>query len=203
MPTIALALVNRPPRQTPAVFEFVNNEAQTHLPAVVQALGIDRYVLFGHSVGGGMALTAAAIDGARCVAVVSEAAQAFVEERTLAGIRAAKQSFAAQAQFAKLEKWHGERARWVLEAWTEIWLASEFRQWSLDAILSKVHCPVLVLHGEQDEFGSSAFPQRIVQGVSGPACMKLLPNCGHVPHREQENEVLSLVRDFLHNQAIP
>ena len=60
---------------------------------------------FGHSVGGAMALAAAAWHPARCRAVVTATAQAFVEPRTRAGIQAAKAAFGDPARFAKLAKW--------------------------------------------------------------------------------------------------
>jgi pimeloyl-ACP methyl ester carboxylesterase len=190
-------------RTDTATTTFIDDEARIHLPAVVNTLSLGRYVLFGHSVGGGMALAAAAVAGSRCAAVISESAQAFVEERTLAGIRAAKQGFEDEARFARLSKWHGERSRWVLEAWTEVWLSPEFRQWSLAPVLGRVRCPVLALHGDADEFGSCEFPRRIAQEVSGPARMQIIGDCGHVPHREKEGEVVALVREFLAENGIP
>ena len=66
---------------------FVREEATSSFAAVRDALQLERFVLFGHSVGGAMALEIAAAEGARCVGVVSESAQAFVEPRTRDGIR--------------------------------------------------------------------------------------------------------------------
>ncbi|HLQ86070.1 MAG TPA: alpha/beta hydrolase [Salinisphaeraceae bacterium] len=182
---------------------FIADEARLHLPAVMAALAVDAYIPFGHSVGGGMALLAATMADNKCAAVITAAAQAFVEERTRAGIRAAKQNFADAAQFARLRKWHGERAAWVLDAWTEVWLAPEFRDWTLVPLLPQVRCPVLAIHGADDEYGSSAFAQCITDGVRGPAQMALLPDCGHVPHHEHRDQVLELVAAFLHVQALP
>lgn len=184
-------------RTSPANAGFIDEEAQVYLPAIVAALSLNQYILFGHSVGGGMAVVAAAAAGKHCSAVITESAQAFVEERTLSGIRDAKKAFESERQFLKLTKWHGERAKWVLAAWTEVWLAPEFRGWSLDPYLGKVHCPVLAMHGDSDEFGSCEFPRRITQGVHGPAQMEILAPCGHVPHREREEDVLGLVQHFL------
>lgn len=186
----------------PARASFIDDEAQRILPALVQALGLSRYLLLGHSVGGAMALAAASRPGSGCLAVISESAQAFVEERTLAGIRAARQAFEDEGQFSRLVKWHGERARWVLAAWTGIWLSPGFRDWSLAPSLAEVRCPVLAIHGELDEFGSGEFPRAITLGVSGPASMSLIPDCGHVPHREREDQVLDLVERFLRRHAI-
>jgi pimeloyl-ACP methyl ester carboxylesterase len=176
---------------------FIAEEAATFFPPLQRALGITRFSLFGHSVGGAMAVAIAAAQPAACEAVITEAAQAFVEPRTLAGIRAAKAQFAKPGQFEKMVRWHGERARWVLDAWTEVWLSGEFSAWSLDADLARLTCPILVIHGDRDEYGSLEFPRRIASGVAGPSELAILADCGHVPHREQKDVVLRLACGFL------
>jgi pimeloyl-ACP methyl ester carboxylesterase len=177
--------------------DFISEEAVIFFPPMQRALGITRFSLFGHSVGGAMALAIAASQPAACEAVVTEAAQAFVEPRTLAAIRHAKAQFARPEQFQKIVRWHGERARWVLDAWTEVWLSHEFSSWSLDAVLAKVTCPVLAIHGDRDEYGSPEFPRRIAGTVAGHAQLAILTDCGHVPHREKKEEVLRLACSFL------
>jgi pimeloyl-ACP methyl ester carboxylesterase len=64
---------------------FIREEAEKFFPTVRAGLGIADFAVFGHCVGGAMALLAAARDGDRCKAVVCESAQAFVEDRTVAG----------------------------------------------------------------------------------------------------------------------
>jgi len=185
------------PRTRRPSADFIRDEAETFFPAVQRGLGIRRFVLFGHSVGGAVSLTIAASQREACAAVVTEAAQAFVEPRTLSGIRAAKAQFADPQQFERLAKWHGEKASWVLDAWTEVWLSAEFAAWRLDPHLAQVMCPVLAIHGELDEYGSLEFPRRITSGVRGRSQLAILKDCGHVPHREQREEVLRLTAAFL------
>lgn len=91
----------------------------------------------------------------------------------------------------------------MLEAWTEVWLSPDFRDWSLDPYLSKIHCPVLAIHGDSDEFGSCEFPRRITQGVRGPARMELIVACGHVPYLDKKGDVLWLVHEFLRANRVP
>lgn len=176
---------------------FIREEAEIYFPAVRNALGFTNFSLFGHSVGGAMAIIIAAEQGASCDLVVTESAQAFVEQRTREGIIAAKELFQGPAQLNKLTKWHGDKAQWVLDAWTETWLSAEFSSWSLEPWLGKFFCPVLAIHGDLDEYGSLEFPRRIVSGVQGPSQMAILEKCGHVPHREQQEKVLQLVSSFI------
>lgn len=189
-------------RTQPPGLDFIDVEARHHWPALVEALALDRYVLMGHSVGGGMAVVIASLAGQQCVAVVSESAQAFVEQRTRDGIRAAQDDFADPAQFARLQRWHGQRAQWVLNAWTDVWLDPAFADWSLGYCLGDVSSPVLAIHGGRDEFGSPAFARFITDNSGGPATLALLPACGHVPHRDKPDVVLQRVNDFLADNRI-
>jgi pimeloyl-ACP methyl ester carboxylesterase len=144
-----------------------------------------------------MALVIAASNNEACEAVITEAAQAFVEPRTLSAIRSAKAQFSDPEQLEKLAKWHGDKAGWVLDAWTEVWLSPEFSSWDLDQHLGRVRCPVLAIHGDSDEYGSVEFPRRITSGVTGRSHLAILENCGHVPHRARREEVLRLTSAFL------
>ena len=176
---------------------FVRDEAQRFIPALCEQLGIDRFIAFGHSVGGGMAIECAAQYTQRCVALVTEAAQTFAEDRTLAGIRAAREQFRDPAQLAKLARYHGEKTQWVLDAWIETWLSPEFADWSLDAVLPRVQCATLAIHGSLDEYGTRVHPEAIAARVSGPARAAIMEGVRHVPHREQEVQVAEMVAEFL------
>jgi len=176
---------------------FVAREAETAFPAVHQGLGLGDFIVLGHSVGGGMAAMVAARYGAQCKAVVTESAQAFVEDRTLQGIRAAQQDFARPGQLARLEKYHGDKAAWVLSAWVDTWLSPPFADYRLDEALERVRCPVLAIHGELDEFGSLVHPERIRDRASGPVEVEIVAGGGHVPHREQPERIAQRIARFL------
>jgi len=67
-------------------------------------------------------------------------------------------------------------------------------------MLARLTCPVLALHGDQDEYGTLAHP-RMIAGLPcafpGQGQFQVLAQCGHVPHREQPDQVLVAVKDFL------
>jgi pimeloyl-ACP methyl ester carboxylesterase len=181
--------------------DFILEEAARFFPVIQRTLGLTRFSLFGHSVGGAMALSIAAAHSEGCEAIITAAAQAFVEPRTLLAIRAAKAQFDDPGQFEKITKWHGEKANWVLDAWTEVWLSPDFLPWNLDEQLRKVMCPVLAIHGDLDEYGSTEFPRRIASRVNGPSKVVILKGCGHVPHRERREDVLRLTASFLEQHS--
>ncbi len=176
---------------------FVRDEADHGFHALLERFGIDAFVAFGHSVGGGMAVGCAAAYPARCRALVTISAQAFVEDRTRDGIRDAEQQFDAPGQLERLARYHGDKAEWVLRAWVDTWLSPAFRDWSLDDDLPRVCCATLAIHGEQDEYGSDVHPKRIAARVAGPSSFLLLAGCGHMPHRERTDDVLAAVTTFL------
>lgn len=132
-----------------------------------------------------------------CVALITESAQSFVDGRTLQGIRRAKQMFTSNRELRRLEKYHGSKATWVLSAWVDTWLSDSFISWNLDSALSRVKCPTLALHGENDEYGSDQHPKRIVSFSQGCSKMVIIPDCGHVPHREHRDFVLCAIEEFL------
>lgn len=176
---------------------FIEEEAETILPALLNALEIKTFSLLGHSVGGAMAIACAAKYPDSCQFIITESAQAFVEDRTREGILKAQENFEIPEIFAKLAKYHDQKTKWVLDAWIGIWLSAEFADWSLQTILPHVKCPALVIHGDQDEYGSIKFPQMISKMVQGPSEEKIIPDCGHIPHREKPKLILSLIADFL------
>lgn len=185
------------PRNEPPALDFIADESKTYFPVVREQLGFGRFIAFGHSVGGGMAVHCAAEFTADCEGLITESAQAFPEERTLQGVAAAKEQFRDETQLQRLSKYHGDKARWVLDAWTESWLHPEFESWSLAAVLPRVRCPLLAIHGVDDEYGSTRHPEIIGQLCGGPSRVEILPDTHHVPHRERPEIVLELVAAFI------
>ncbi|MBV8436297.1 MAG: alpha/beta fold hydrolase [Silvibacterium sp.] len=185
----------------PLPLTFIRDEGVTVVPRLCKSLGIETLVPFGHSVGGAMAITAAARLSESCIAVVTESAQSFVDDGIRSGIRAAQANFERPGQFERLARYHGQKAHWVLRAWIDTWLAPDFAGWCLDDDLRSVRCPILALHGDGDEYGSWQHAERIVSLAQGASQAVMLKGCGHVPHREQPARVLGEVTQFLARQG--
>lgn len=176
---------------------FIADEAERFFPHLRKALGIGRFIAFGHSVGGAMASACAARFGQDCLALITESSQAFVEDRTLEGILAAKAQFQMPGQFERLARYHGDKAQWVLDAWTETWLSQAFANWTLERTVGPLQCPLLALHGDHDEYGSVLHPQRIAALAGDKGEAVILDGCHHVPHREDPARVLQQVLGYL------
>ncbi len=180
---------------------FLHIEALEVLPRVLETCGIAQPVLVGHSDGASIALIHAASRSNVC-AVVSEAAHVMVEPVTLRGIRDKLEESKNSPLLERLAKYHGADTEAIFHAWAGIWLAEEFQDWNIEALLPQVQCPVLAIQGERDEYGSADQVHPIVGNVSGPAESWLIPDCGHVPHLERQHEVLERIAVFLQQHRL-
>ncbi|CAH0317217.1 2-succinyl-6-hydroxy-2, 4-cyclohexadiene-1-carboxylate synthase [Massilia sp. Bi118] len=176
--------------------DFIADEARTYFPVVCEQHKVNRFIAFGHSVGGGMAVHCAAQYPERCEGLITESAQAFIGEETRAGLLEAKGLFEDERALSRLAKYHGDKAAWVLDAWLGTWLAPSFAAWSLRDVLPAVRCPVLAIHGALDEYGSSRHPETIAEHAAGPSRVHILPGTYHVPHKERPGEIAGLVAAF-------
>lgn len=175
--------------------DLVEAEAHGDFQTVIDTLGLTNFIAFGHSIGAGISIACAAIHTQSCVALITESSQVFAEPLTLEGIRQAKAAFAQPGQLDRLKKYHGDKAVWVLNAWTETWLSPDFSDWALYPYLRDVKCPVLSFHGDNDEYGSLKHLHRICELTDAtPVVMK---GCGHIPHREQPDEVITIIQGWL------
>lgn len=181
-------------------YDFVRKEADIVFPRVRALLGVTDFAVMGHSVGGCMALLSA-IHQPTNRAVVAESVPVINQGGTPEGLRQAQIRFGAPDRIERLKKYHGEKAEWVLRAWTEVWLSPAFSDWEMTDDLSKITTPVLTLHGARDEYASTDLPERIHRTVRGVSEIKIFDGVGHVPHREVEADVLEVIADFLIERA--
>jgi pimeloyl-ACP methyl ester carboxylesterase len=173
--------------------DYLQKEADT-LAKLLKECAIEKAILFGHSDGGSIALLAAALHPQQIEAIITEGAHVFVEDITLAGIKEAKAAYSTLK--GRLEKYHGSNTQALFEAWTETWLSDEFRHWNIEPYLPKINCPVMVLQGEEDEFGTAKQVEAIEKGVSGKAVAHILPNLGHTPHKQASEQTINLLTPF-------
>lgn len=177
-----------------------NNYLETEadiLIKIMDAFELKQTILFGHSDGGSIALIAAAKYPERIKGIITEGAHIFVEEITLAGIRDAVHAWETTDLKSRLAKYHKENTEGVFRAWTETWLNEKFRNWSIEHFLPQIICPVLVIQGENDEFGSMEQVNGIMNNVSGKAEQLIVPGVGHTPHKESKEIVLEKAVEFI------
>jgi pimeloyl-ACP methyl ester carboxylesterase len=86
----------------------------------------------------------------------------------------------------------------TFRGWNDIWLNPEFRKWNIQDRLAGVRCPVLVIQGVDDEYGTMEQVAAIRRGVTqAPVETLLLPECGHSPHRDRREQTLEAIVEFV------
>lgn len=181
----------------PRAPDFLDYEATCVLPQVLDALQIERPVLYGHSDGGTIALSFAAAYPNRPAAVISEAAHVFSEVEATGGIAALADDFRTGTLRAKLARHHGDNLDTMFKAWVDIWTSPAMRNWSVVDRLGDIVCPLLLIQGDADEHGTIAQIDAIVSRVRGATETWLIPECGHMPHLAQPDTVARRVSEFL------
>jgi len=153
-------------------------------------------ILIGHSDGGSIALIYAAEPGARVRGLVLEAPHVFVEDVTIQGIERARSAYDTGSLREKLRPWH-EDVDATFRGWADVWLHPGFREWNIEPLLAGIQCPVLVIQGEDDQYGTLAQVEAIQRGTRGPVQALMLQGCGHAPHAERPEEVLDVMARFI------
>ncbi len=185
------------PRRRPPGLDYLQEEAETLLPALLDRLDIEAPVLIGHSDGGTIALQYAALHPRRVKGVITEAAHVLVEPITIKGIRTTVAAFQEGGLHARLAYYHGSRTREMFYHWADIWLADAFRSWNIEACLPRIQCDVLVLQGLDDRYGTPRQVKAITDGIGSRARPLLIPSCGHAPHREAPRRTLAAMYAFI------
>jgi pimeloyl-ACP methyl ester carboxylesterase len=194
---------NSDPLTQPRRIDFMHHEAEIVLPALLDRLEIARPVLFGHSDGASIALIFAGAFPRRAAALVLEAPHVLVEGRALASISRAREDYFSRDLPTRLAPYHADPES-TFRGWNDIWLDPAFRAWNIEEYLSSIRCPVLLIQGQDDEYGTQAQLDAIARRVRDCEVL-LLPGCGHSPHREQEAVTLEAAAGFIRRltRAVP
>jgi pimeloyl-ACP methyl ester carboxylesterase len=179
-----------PAPRTPA---FFHEEALEVLPEVLRQVDAVEPVLVGHSDGGSIALVHAGAFPVRGLVLI--APHVVVENVSLEAIREARLRFESGDLRERLARHHSDPAA-MFHAWADVWLDPGFRSWTLEPDAERVDCPVLLLQGEDDPYGTLDQLDRIEARVRGPARRRVLPG-GHLLYRDAAEEVVRELQAFL------
>jgi pimeloyl-ACP methyl ester carboxylesterase len=183
------------PLTAPRPVRFMHDEALIVLPEILDALEIRRPILLGHSDGGSIAIIHAGGSGREVAGLVLLAPHVMVEDISVASIAAARVAYAQGDFRARLARHHDD-VDGAFRGWNEVWLRPEFREWSIEEYLPRINCPVLVIQGEEDEYGTMQQVDRVASAVPGTELLKLA-RCGHSPHRDRAADTLEAIRGFV------
>ncbi|HWM86055.1 MAG TPA: alpha/beta hydrolase [Kofleriaceae bacterium] len=187
------------PVAPPRPLRYMHDEAEL-LPAVLDAAGVRRAILIGHSDGASIAILHAGSAPAGLLGLVLEAPHVFVEEISVASIAAARDAYQGGDLRERLARHHRDvdGAFW---GWNRAWLDPGFRAWNIEDCLPRIRVPILAIQGIDDPYGTLAQIDAVERGAPGPTERLILPDCGHAPHRDQRAATLEAIARFVRTAA--
>ena len=188
---------NSSPSPLPWPVTFMHEQAQDVLPPVLDAIGLSDGVLLGHSDGASIAtIYAGTIEDRRLRGVVLMAPHFFTEDFGIAEIAKIRDVYETTDLRAKLGRWHRDPDN-AFRGWNGVWLDPEFRKWNITAELASIRMPVLVIQGEDDQYGTLRQVEAAKEMCRGPVETAILPAAGHAPHREAPAATMAAIVDFV------
>ena len=182
------------PAALPRPLDYMTREALDVLPRVLDAFGVRRTVLLGHSDGA----TIAAIHGGRIAddrvrGLVLMAPHFFAEPAGLAEIRAARAAFERDDELrTRMAKYHDDPDG-AFRGWNDAWLHPDFEAWNVGDVIEGVRVPTLAIQGRDDQYGTLAQIDEIERRARAPLETLILDGCRHSPHLERPAEVVAAV----------
>jgi pimeloyl-ACP methyl ester carboxylesterase len=185
------------PAKLPRPISFMHDEACDVLPRVLAAIGFRRGLLVGHSDGASIAaIYAGSIQDHRVRGLALMAPHFFTEDMGIAEIVRTRAAFEDGPLRAKLARWHADPDN-AFHSWCGPWLDPEFRKWDLSDALAHIRVPILIVQGENDQYGTTRQIEVAQQECYCPVDVALLPNTRHAPHREAPEATLRAISDFV------
>ena len=181
----------------PRPVSFMHEEALDVLARVLDAIGFRRGLLVGHSDGASIAaIYAGSVQDHRVRGLVLMAPHFFAEETGIAEIARTKTAFESGPLRAKLARWHADPDN-AFHAWCGPWLNPEFRKWELGDELAHIRVPILIVQGEDDQYGTLRQIEVAQEECYCPVEVALLADTRHAPHREAPEATLRATSQFI------
>ncbi len=180
----------------PRPLTYMHDEALKMLGPVIDAIGFCEGILLGHSDGGSIAaIYGGGVKDKRVKGLCLMAPHFFVEDISVASIMEAKQAFDHGDLRQRLARWH-EHVDCAFRGWNDSWLDPALRTWNICGYLKNISVPLLILQGEDDQYGTRAQIESAQLHAGRLATARLMPGVRHSPHREDADQTLAEVSSF-------
>ena len=187
---------NSSPCVLPRPLDYMEREATQVLPKMLDAAGIKRCILLGHSDGGSIAaLHQAHVNDPRVRGLILVAPHFFVEDISVESIDIVRTAWRGTDLPQRLSKYHADAENAFL-GWNQAWLDPDFRDWDITDCLAAIEVPVLALQGTTDDYGTAAQVEIIGKRSNAPSEIHLIEECGHSPFKDQPVQTLDLITSF-------
>ncbi len=185
------------PVELPRPLSYMHDEARDTLPKLLDEIGFRRGLLIGHSDGASIAaIYAGTYQDHRVGGLVLIAPHFFTEDEGLASIVEARKAYEIGDLRPRLAKWHADADN-AFRGWNGAWLDPDFRKWDITEFLAYIRVPLLIVQGEDDQYGTIAQVEAAERECYCPVEVALMPGVKHSPQREAPEATLKVIADFV------
>lgn len=183
--------------ELPRGMDYMNAEALDVLPKVLDAFGFISGVLMGHSDGASIAaIYIGSVEDTRVRGLVLLAPHFFTETAQLQAIEQARDAYENADLRNKLSPYHKDVDN-TFRSWIDVWLDPAFKDWNISDNIDYWRIPVLILQGENDQYGSMAQVHEVQNRIYSPIDTVILKDCQHSPHTEQAQATFNAVQIYI------
>jgi pimeloyl-ACP methyl ester carboxylesterase len=185
------------PVKLPRPLDYMHVEALEVLPKLLDAIGLRRGLLLGHSDGASIAaIYAGSHQDHRVQGIALIAPHFIVEDISVTSIAEIKTAYETTGLREKLARWHKDVDN-AFYGWNRAWLDPKFRDWDISDYLAYIRVPVAILQGADDQYGTMRQVEIAKEECYCPVDVTALPGAGHSPHREAPEVTLAALTDFV------
>jgi pimeloyl-ACP methyl ester carboxylesterase len=184
------------PSAMPRGVGFMHEEARDVLPRVLDAIALKRGILVGHSDGASIAaIYAGSIADHRIRGLVLIAPHFFAEDFGIAEIARIREAYETGDLRARLARWHRDPDN-AFYGWSGAWLDPAFRGWDITEELAHIRVPILIIQGEDDQYGTLRQIEVAREVCTCPVEAAILPGIRHMPHRDAPEATMAAIAEF-------
>ena len=185
------------PVPLPRLLSYMHDEARDVLPRLLDEIRFKRGLLIGHSDGASIAtIYAGSHQDHRVGGLVLMAPHFFTEDMGIASIVEARKAYETSDLRQRLARWHANVDN-AFKGWNGAWLDPDFRKWDITEFLAYIRVPILIVQGEDDQYGTVKQIEVANQECYCPVEVALLPGARHSPQRDAPEATLRAITEFV------
>jgi len=180
----------------PRPLDYMTREAEDVVAPLLDAAGVRRAVLLGHSDGATIAaIYAGSVSDMRVRCLVLIAPHFFAEAEGLEAIRAAKAAYESGDLKERLAR-HHDHPDVAFYGWHDAWTDPGFADWNVADAIDHWRIPAMVVQGAGDAYGTLAQVTEVQDRAYSPVEALIVDGAGHAPHQDAPEIVTPAVAAF-------
>lgn len=181
----------------PRPLDYMSQEATLILPELISKLNLKKVILIGHSDGASIAAIHASSKGRNAIlGTVLIAPHFFAESISISAIKKTTKKYEFGNLKERLQKYH-KNVDIAFYGWSRAWLDPRFEDWDISSVIENIKCPILVIQGDNDPYGTLLQVQTLEKNSKTPLQKLIINECGHNPFVEKFEIVINSINSFI------